>query len=236
MKQANYTDMLAQFGVSSAHPGGSILTKNILANENIRATTKILDVGCGTGQTSAYLAQKYKCSITALDTHPVMLDKAKKRFEEHNLTINLVKGEAELLPFKDYTFDYLLAESVILFTNLYQSLPEFFRVLTTEGRLISIEMVAEVELSPTEKEELKKTYGIQRVMVESEWKKHFHQAGFTNVSVEKNENDNVNHIAAEKHYPSDFIDPILFNIFEKHAELLEKYKDRVGYRIFRCIK
>ncbi|MBL5792479.1 class I SAM-dependent methyltransferase [Bacillus sporothermodurans] len=74
----SYQDTLAYYGVGGAHPGGLSLTKQIFHNENITHTTKILDAGCGTGQTSAYLAEMYKCDVTALDIHPVMIEKAKK--------------------------------------------------------------------------------------------------------------------------------------------------------------
>jgi ubiquinone/menaquinone biosynthesis C-methylase UbiE len=70
---------LTSFGVGGAHPGGLKLTKNILSREYIDQKS-ILDVGCGTGQTSAYIAEKYQCAVTAIDNNTTMLEKAKKRF------------------------------------------------------------------------------------------------------------------------------------------------------------
>ncbi|UTW69808.1 methyltransferase domain-containing protein [Anaerobacillus sp. HL2] len=77
MNKLNYTDMLAQLGISSAHPGGLALSKWNFLKEKITKDMKILDLGCGTGKTAAYLASTYKCSVTALDVHPIMLEKAK---------------------------------------------------------------------------------------------------------------------------------------------------------------
>lgn len=50
-----YQDALAYFGVSGAHPGGLTLTKFLLEQEKITSHTTLLDGGCGTGQTSAYI-------------------------------------------------------------------------------------------------------------------------------------------------------------------------------------
>ncbi|WP_256241661.1 class I SAM-dependent methyltransferase [Bacillus sp. V3B] len=76
-----YLDCLALLRVGGAHPGGLQLTKHILSREKIDETTKILDVGCGTGQTSAYIAEQYRCYVTSLDCNKIMLDKANQRFQ-----------------------------------------------------------------------------------------------------------------------------------------------------------
>lgn len=51
----SYQDALAYYGVNGAHPGGLSLTKYLLQQERITSTTQLLDAGCGTGQTSAFI-------------------------------------------------------------------------------------------------------------------------------------------------------------------------------------
>ena len=98
--ELNYLNCLALFGIGGAHPGGLQLTKEILSREKINEKTIILDVGCGTGQTSAYMAEKYKCKIIGLDNNEMMLEKAKKRFYRiSNLPIETRLGSVESLPF-----------------------------------------------------------------------------------------------------------------------------------------
>ena len=80
-----YMDMLALLGVGGAHPGGLHLTKQLLEKEEINIDTSILDIGCGTGQTSAYLYCRYGCEITACDINATMVQKANKRFEQLKL-------------------------------------------------------------------------------------------------------------------------------------------------------
>lgn len=233
MKKLNYTDMLAYLGISCAHPGGSALTKNLLATEKISSEMNVLDIGCGTGKTAAFLAKKYKCNVTALDAHSIMVEKARKRFKREKTAINVLKGNAEKLTLADGTFDYIFAESVIVFTDPTFSLPELKRILKQGGRLITIEMVAEETLTPTEKTEIQSVYGIKNVLSSEEWKTHFLNAGFSTVLIEEDNEINKNHPIVEENDPSDFIDPALFKVFEAHGELLQKYKGKLGYRVFR---
>ncbi|MFN7253055.1 MAG: class I SAM-dependent methyltransferase [Anaerobacillus sp.] len=236
MKKLTYTDMIAHLGISSAHPGGSALTKNMFATETILPEMKILDIGCGTGQTSAYLAKKYKAEIIAIDAHSTMIAKAKKRFEKADLDIKVIKANAEKLPFTDEIFDYIIAESVIVFTNLTLSLPEWARVLKKSGKLLSIEMTAEDVLTNEEKKEIFDVYGVKKILLEEEWKEHFLKAGFSKVIIEKDNEQSKQQVIADKNDPSSYIDPKLFEILQAHTDLLQKFQGRLGYRIYRCIK
>lgn len=129
--------------------GGLQLTKEILSKENVDHTTSILDIGCGTGQTSAYIAEQYGCSVTSLDSSKVMLDKTRQRISSLELPVEVKQGSAENLPLDTDSFDIILSESVIPFTNGTLTIPELTRVLRPNGVLLAIEMV--LEKSPPEK-------------------------------------------------------------------------------------
>ena len=236
MKKFTYTDMIAHLGVSSAHPGGSALTKKTFSSENIMPDMKVLDIGCGTGQTASFLAKKFHCEVIAIDVHDTMLAKAKKRFDKTGLDIKVIKANAEKLPFTDEIFDYIVAESVIVFTNSDLSLGEMYRVLKKSGKLISIEMTAEDKLTNLEKKEISEVYGVKKVLLEEEWKEHYLNAGFSEVIIERDHEANNNQLAADKNDPSEYIDPKLFEILQAHTEVLQKFAGRLGYRLYRCIK
>ena len=51
-----YLDLLAEFGVGGAHPGGFPLTKEVLSSLHLPPSSSVLDIGCGTGQTAEYLS------------------------------------------------------------------------------------------------------------------------------------------------------------------------------------
>ncbi len=231
-----YLDCLAVFGVGGAHPGGLQLTKELLSREKIDETKSILDAGCGTGQTSAYIAKQYRCNVTSLDCNKMMLDKAKQRFSSLHLPIEVKQGSTENLPFDEGVFDMILSESVISFTDVSLTIPEFKRVLKPNGVLLAIEMVLEKSLSEEELKPIVNFYGVSQLLTEKEWYNFFERASFKQISVEKfklqvDENDVQN---ATDFSLSENIDDKLSEIFEKHMHFTTVYKDILGFRLFRC--
>lgn len=231
-----YLDCLVSFGVGGAHPGGLQLTKSILSRESIDQEKSILDVGCGTGQTSAYIAEKYRCSVTSLDCNNTMLEKAKQRFSSLNLDINVKYGSVENLPFNDASFDFILSESVTSFTEVPLTLQEFKRVLKPKGVLLAIEMVLEDSLSEKELKEIIDFYAVPYLLTESEWYNLFQKAGFKQISLEKfkqqfdgNDIDSVPDFLL-----SENIDDQLLEVLEKHEHLITTYSKKLGFYIFRC--
>src|SRR5690625_2868709 len=95
MTEYNYHDFLALMGVGGAHPGGLSFTKYLLKNVQIDQNSRVLDAGCGTGQTTAYIAGTYGCHVTAIDRHPVMIEKAKQRFASKDIKVDIMQGDIE---------------------------------------------------------------------------------------------------------------------------------------------
>ena len=231
-----YLDCLALFGIGGAHPGGLQLTKEILSREKIKEKTIILDVGCGTGQTSAYMAEKYKCKITGLDNNEIMLEKAKKRFQFRNLPIETRLGSVESLPFGEKSFDMILSESVATFTDVSKTLPEFRRVLKPNGVLLAIEMVLEESLPEEELTSITEFYGVPRILTESQWNSFFQKAHFQQISIDK---FNLQFEEPEIENAADFsisdqLDDELYDILDQHEQLTKKYQNLLGFRVFRC--
>ncbi|WHY75130.1 methyltransferase domain-containing protein [Neobacillus sp. WH10] len=234
----SYTDCLAIFGVGGAHPGGLQLTKELLSREKINETTSILDAGCGTGQTSAYIAEQYRCKVTSLDSNKIMLDKARKRFLPLRLPIEVKQGSTENLPFSEGIFDLILSESVISFTDVSLTIPEFRRVLKPNGVLLAIEMVLEKSLSEEELKTLVNFYGVSQILTEKEWSNFFQRSKFKHVNIEKyNLQIDENNVQNATDFSlSENIDDEFFEILEKHMHFTKVYKDVLGFRLFRCYK
>jgi len=228
-----YLNVLAHFGFGGAHPGGFELTQSILENEIIHPGDCVLDIGCGTGQTAAFLSMNYGCQVTAVDNHPVMLEKARERMMKNVLKIRIMEGDAQKLKLDDNSFDLIIAESVIAFTDLSKTLPELSRVLKEDGRLILIEMTAEQELSEQMQEKVSRLYGVREVLSEDQWRVKLKQVGFNKVSLintgtglEKTEINDIN--------PSENIQTEFYDLWEEHEQFMEQYAHLIGFRAFKC--
>ena len=70
---------------------------------NLKNGDKILDIGCGTGNMTSLIAEKYKgCFITGIDASASMIKTAdRKRGSE---TCRFIQALAEDLPFEDESF------------------------------------------------------------------------------------------------------------------------------------
>ena len=234
-----YQDALAYFGVSGAHPGGLTLTKFLLEQEQITDQTTLLDGGCGTGQTSAYIKKNYPCSVTSIDYHPTMVKRAKKRFEKENLSIQLVQGSLEKMPFPSNSFDIVLVESVLIFTNYKNSLAEIKRVLKPGGTLLLLEMTAERSLNTMEHQNMCEVYGIEKVYTEKEWVHLMKEAGFPKVEI-KLGHSVFSHMMTGMETEEEAIDitvPANMQLEGKlmdHSYILYTYGNIIGYRVYRA--
>ncbi|MDJ0555550.1 MAG: methyltransferase domain-containing protein [Microcoleaceae cyanobacterium MO_207.B10] len=101
--------------------------------------TSILDVGCGIGGSSLYLAEKFNASVTGITLSPVQANRAKERAESANLSqqTNFLVADALEMPFADASFDLVWSlESGEHMPNKIKFLHECYRVLKPGGNLI----------------------------------------------------------------------------------------------------
>ena len=231
-----YLDFLSKFGVGGAHPGGIGLTKEILKTEEINKTSRILDVGCGTGQTAAYLAEQYGAKVTGMDINPIMVEKAKNRMRKYQLPVEIIQGSIEKFPVKDGTFDFIISESVLSFVNKPKALKEIFRLLKSGGRFIANELTTNKRLSPTVEEEVKQFYGLDSVLMEKNWITLFEQTDFKNIKIRIQKQSMLQYNTNPEFQYSEYIEPELYAVMYQHFNILVKYEGVLGYRIFSCTK
>lgn len=238
-EMSEYLKFITNIGIEGAHPGGLALTKKLLANEKITPTSQILDVGCGTGQTAAYITKQYGCQVFALDMEKKMIEKAAKRFYNERLNIPLVIAHSERMPFTSYMFDYVLAESVIAFTQIEKTLQECYRVLKQNGILIAIEMTKQSSLTEEEEKKVVSFYGVTKIMTEQEWCKSIKAAGFHTVNAMNVRNvrkENSIKEATEPAFNHQNLDFHMFRLWIKHQELIIQLRERLSYRVYRAVK
>ena len=106
---------------------------------------RVLDVATGTGMVAVALVRRYGCSVVGLDQSPEMLAGARAKLEgapELAARIELVRGEAESLPFADGEFDHLTFTYLLRYVeDAGATLGELARVVKPGGRLASLEFM-----------------------------------------------------------------------------------------------
>jgi ubiquinone/menaquinone biosynthesis C-methylase UbiE len=116
----------------------------VLQGLTIAPETKILDLCCGSGQTTQFLVQ-YSKDVTGLDASARSLDRARKNVP----SANYVEALAEEMPFADGQFD-LVHTSVAMHemrpVQLRQIFLEVYRVLKPGGLFILIDFHAPTNL------------------------------------------------------------------------------------------
>ena len=194
-----------------------------------------MDVGCGTGQTVAYLASEYGATVTGIDVHPIMVEKSKNRIENKALPVEILQCSIENVPLQDDAFDFILSESVLSFVDKSTALKEIFRLLKDDGQLIAIEFTLNEPLEPAIENEIKQFYGFESLLMEQDWLRYFKQAGFTNIQIEQKKPLNEANSTPEFMY-SENVELELYTIMEQHHEMILKYNDIWDYRVFTCRK
>ena len=232
--KGSYLDFLAEFGISGAHPGGFALTKEVLSAIDLIKGAAILEIGCGTGQTAEYIASSFDCTVTAIDNHPVMVEKAVARLKQKNVEVKY--EDAARLSFPDQTFDFVLAESVISFTSsVDQALSGIARVLKKDGVMVAVEMTTEKPLDKEQKKEVQNLYGVTAVLTEEEWIEKFKRAGFHSVTVLKTIDTSTEEKMVEMQ-PSENIHEELYDIWDAHHAFMERPDNPLNFRAFYCQK
>lgn len=103
--------------------------------DNLSNTTKIADLGCGTGFQTMVLAQHTKAAITALDLCPGSIEKLNAKAAKLDLQkrVNGIVGSMDNLPFQDEEFDLIWSEGAIANIGFERGLNYWKRFLKKDG-------------------------------------------------------------------------------------------------------
>jgi SAM-dependent methyltransferase len=96
----------------------------------------VIELGCGTGYVSAWLARRGARPV-GIDNSEAQLGTAKRFQREFGLEFPLLHGNAEKVPFPDESFDLAISEyGASIWCDPYRWIPEAARLLRPAGRLI----------------------------------------------------------------------------------------------------
>ncbi|WP_019587721.1 class I SAM-dependent methyltransferase [Deinococcus apachensis] len=107
-----------------------------LMRANVGPSERMLDVGCGAGQT-AIPAAKAGVTVTGVDIATNLIEQARTRTQQESVEVRFEEGDAENLQFPDGSFDVVLS----LFAAIFAPRPELVaheltRVCRTGGRIV----------------------------------------------------------------------------------------------------
>lgn len=95
------------------------------------AGSLVLDVGCGTGSYTEWLARWTRATVVASDLTPALLERARGSLPDN---VQLTGADAAQLPFADETFDAVVGNAILHHLPLERAVPEMLRVLKPGGR------------------------------------------------------------------------------------------------------
>lgn len=134
-------------------PGSPEITLKALSFiENLTNSSKIVDIGCGTGGQTMVLAQNAPGHITGLDLFPKFIDKFNATAKKLNLQDKMkgITGSMDNLPFSNNEFDLIWSEGAIYNIGFERGLNEWRRFLKPGGYIAVSEASWFTEERPAE--------------------------------------------------------------------------------------
>ena len=99
----------------------------------------ILDYGCGIGPTIEKVINYNPKKITGIDISDISIDKAKEKFKNSDIKIELLVDNCEKTKFANNQFDLVYGLGILHHLEFSKCIDEISRILKTNGSLLFIE-------------------------------------------------------------------------------------------------
>ena len=153
-------DVLKDFDMD--HYGGANAVDTLAEKAGIDASSSVLDVCCGIGGPSRYLAYRYGCRVMGLDITESRIHSAYRLTKMVNLDhlLDFRLGNALDMPFEDNTFDVIIGqEAWVHVPDKTRLFTECHRVLQSGGVIAFTDFLRGVSLQDDELERWQQHWG-----------------------------------------------------------------------------
>lgn len=97
-----------------------------------------IELGCGTAYIASYLI-RLGATVVGIDNSQRQLDTARRLADEHGVELELIHGNAEVVPKPDESFDFAVSEyGAAIWADPYKWVPEAHRLLKQGGELVML--------------------------------------------------------------------------------------------------
>jgi ubiquinone/menaquinone biosynthesis C-methylase UbiE len=137
--------------VDEFHTRGRPATVDLARLLSLNANERVLDLGCGIGGPSRYLAKTFGCRVVGVDLMPEFCRVAAMLAERTGLAdrVEYRQGDALAVPFEDQSFDVVWSQNVVMnIADRDRLYGEICRVLKPDGRYAFADVVARSEGMP----------------------------------------------------------------------------------------
>ncbi|GII76243.1 methyltransferase type 11 [Sphaerisporangium rufum] len=157
------------------------ISRKVTETLGLRPGERVLDAGCGPGETAIYLARTYGVHVTGVTVSAFEIAKAQERAAANGVAgrARFEYGDFMALSYPDDSFDAVLAlESLQNAPDLRQVLGELFRVLRPGGRISFSDFSLESAADPARVAKFMDTLRLRELPTLAEWIAYTREAGF----------------------------------------------------------
>lgn len=167
-------------------PGGEELYRQIGRLTEMQPGQEVLDVGCGRGVSTLFLASTFGVEATGVDAAPHLVDEAEQRARAAEMEAHVVfqTAEPDDLPYRDGAFDVTVGEIGLSSAgDPARAVRELVRVTKPLGAVVLVQLAWTRDLDDRRRRTLHDHLGARPMMV-VEWKQLLREAGAVELLVE----------------------------------------------------